>query len=518
MTTPDLPVELWLEILSYLPRSALRKTMGVNRMLFEMAFNDIYEEVRLIAADKEMVKTLKQLSHQNISQRVKFLLIRPAFLPGIDEVPTEGSTSSSKVYSWHYFKNRFHKPEGATLPNEHLHDPAYLVLEAASKGINNCMNLREVSIVIYDHSLTPAFRDFYQSLWLSNSLGPRLQKLSIETTQTKLPALLGPITANTHVLNNLYELGFMFGPTRFTPSPAEVHASRKALEKLLQKLKSQLTSLTFSSSAYIDFDQMLQLVPQLPLLRRISLSVSFNSRNFPSFFGPLFDFIQNSPALQKLEIRSSPRNIAVLFGPDIQYGLWLLGLGANCFQTLRLPLLETLHLEIPASPFLSTNVLFDAGKASFLSSISKVASNLKSLVFEGKDHSPADIKSMIDGLVMKDATPTLTNLEFPCENLTAEVFDLLASKLPTLRSLTIHPTTIGAAQETYRETNAFYDTMESRRYNSWALEKIRITSISYSCEMKLGHPDQVTMRKVVGCFPKRVIVDNEYLCDCLAIY
>jgi len=61
MPTPDLPVELWLEILGYLPRSALHKMIGVNRLLFELALDDLYEEIRLISDDKSMLKTFKQL-------------------------------------------------------------------------------------------------------------------------------------------------------------------------------------------------------------------------------------------------------------------------------------------------------------------------------------------------------------------------------------------------------------------------------------------------------------------------
>lgn len=61
MPTPDLPVELWLEILTYLPRSTLHKLIGVNRTLFELALNDLYEEVRLISDDKDMEKTFNQL-------------------------------------------------------------------------------------------------------------------------------------------------------------------------------------------------------------------------------------------------------------------------------------------------------------------------------------------------------------------------------------------------------------------------------------------------------------------------
>jgi len=60
-TSPDLPVELWLHILSNVPRSHLHNLLGVNRLLFELAMNDLYEEVRLISEDKETKKVLEQL-------------------------------------------------------------------------------------------------------------------------------------------------------------------------------------------------------------------------------------------------------------------------------------------------------------------------------------------------------------------------------------------------------------------------------------------------------------------------
>ena len=60
-TTPDLPVELWIEILSYLPRTALHKLIGVNRFLFELALDDIYEGVRFIEGDKETEKIFLQM-------------------------------------------------------------------------------------------------------------------------------------------------------------------------------------------------------------------------------------------------------------------------------------------------------------------------------------------------------------------------------------------------------------------------------------------------------------------------
>lgn len=57
----DLPVEIWLEILSYLPQSFLYKLMGLNRVLFNLAMKHKYEEVRFMTDDKSQLKTFEKL-------------------------------------------------------------------------------------------------------------------------------------------------------------------------------------------------------------------------------------------------------------------------------------------------------------------------------------------------------------------------------------------------------------------------------------------------------------------------
>jgi hypothetical protein len=59
----DLPLELWFHILSFLPRGYVRKMIGINRMLFEIAMDDIYKEVRFISDGRHMITTFKQLKY-----------------------------------------------------------------------------------------------------------------------------------------------------------------------------------------------------------------------------------------------------------------------------------------------------------------------------------------------------------------------------------------------------------------------------------------------------------------------
>ncbi len=65
MPASDFPPELWSEIVAYLPRCDMRKMIGVNRFLFELALNDIYEEVRFTSDDKTMERVFEQLRYAN---------------------------------------------------------------------------------------------------------------------------------------------------------------------------------------------------------------------------------------------------------------------------------------------------------------------------------------------------------------------------------------------------------------------------------------------------------------------
>ena len=57
-TTVDLPPELWLEILSYLPRIYVQRMMGVSRTCYALALAEIFRKLDLIHSDS---RTMRQL-------------------------------------------------------------------------------------------------------------------------------------------------------------------------------------------------------------------------------------------------------------------------------------------------------------------------------------------------------------------------------------------------------------------------------------------------------------------------
>jgi len=61
LNVPDLPLEIWMEILSYLPRGFVRRMIGINRLLFELGMNEIYKEVYLMEHEGVGLETLGQI-------------------------------------------------------------------------------------------------------------------------------------------------------------------------------------------------------------------------------------------------------------------------------------------------------------------------------------------------------------------------------------------------------------------------------------------------------------------------
>ena len=112
------------------------------------------------------------------------------------------------------------KNPSSVVSKDPLHDSTFGILEAAKKAVRSCPNLREITIVLHDHALTPLFMSFLYSMWASESIGAQLQKLTIDTTVVKLPLLLNPIIKHSGALLNLVEFDlniYIYFPYRREP-------------------------------------------------------------------------------------------------------------------------------------------------------------------------------------------------------------------------------------------------------------------------------------------------------------
>jgi hypothetical protein len=64
MPAPELPIELWIEVTKYLPRSQIRKLFPLNRALLSIALDEIYKEGCLVdGSDSERIRFLARIKY-----------------------------------------------------------------------------------------------------------------------------------------------------------------------------------------------------------------------------------------------------------------------------------------------------------------------------------------------------------------------------------------------------------------------------------------------------------------------
>lgn len=186
--TADLPAELWLIILSLLPPHYLRKMMSISRILFEIALDDMYNELQIVSDDQQMVHTLDQLRHPNIGRRVRHIYIRPDFFPGAEE-----HARLERFTAREASKTLLCLPVGCLAWIPHAPPPlleaikrSTIILEVAQVAITQCSHVENVTIVLRDliEAPIPSFAPFLQSMW--SSLGPRIRRLTVHATLAKL--------------------------------------------------------------------------------------------------------------------------------------------------------------------------------------------------------------------------------------------------------------------------------------------------------------------------------------------
>ncbi|KAH9475292.1 hypothetical protein JR316_0012403 [Psilocybe cubensis] len=488
MTTSDLPTELWLEILSYLPRSTLRKMIGVNRTLFELALNDLYEEVRLISDDKETVKTFKQLHHSGVSKRVRHLFIRPAFLPGIGEIDSKNGRGtkierriSSRLSS---FSNLVRWSPSEPLRNQ-IEDPSFGILPIARKAVKSCPNLREITITVHDHVATSMFMSFLDSLWASDSIGPNLRKISIDTVVEKIPIFLKPLTMQAKVLTNLEEFNLTLSISRYKHTSTDWYFATQALVSLFTEFRSTLTKVSFASMVIADLGAIFSSLPRLPKLKTFEFCAITNSNTLPNPEGLTRFVSMHQSSLQTVTIKPYSRHVSFHHSDDT-YTVWLNqqepvdSPKLYSFSQLVLPQLQSLDIGLRdfgrymIEPNLSTRRL--------LPDLHQIAPNLVKLVMTDVKLSTNRLMEILDSLTPRvDIPPKL------------EVFDMLSQKLPKLNALTLQYDQLSMPDSgnRFQDLRKFSDAMQARSYSQWSLRYLQLLKPS-PCGR--GHPSIPDMK------------------------
>ncbi|KAF5319465.1 hypothetical protein D9619_008773 [Psilocybe cf. subviscida] len=396
MPTPDLPIELWLKILTYLPRSALHKMIGLNRLLFELALNDLYEEVRFISDDKNMRKAFDQLS-------------KPAFLPAVDDSNQIRSTLRAIIG----IKGTI---SGSTF-------------DLATRAVKSCPNLNQVTLIVHDHAIVPEFKRFLGTLWAQESI----QRVAIDTTVAKIPILLQPI----EMAHNLTEFDINISVSRFPATPTECHFASKALVAMMIAFKSNLTALTFSSLVPMEFEELFESFPRLLKLRKFEFLVVFNVQTIPNAEGLTRFVARHSTTLETLILRPHARQVSLAIS-DHSYSIWL------DHKPLQKPsrVYSLTQISLPNLRTFDVGIREPSPTTSALPPISRFAPSLTKLVVSNAKLSQNQLLLLLDGAAKPGTSCSLEDFSFESYDLTSTLFDTLAEGIPSLKRLEISYTSL----------------------------------------------------------------------------
>ncbi|KAF8152220.1 hypothetical protein B0H34DRAFT_724374 [Crassisporium funariophilum] len=522
----DLPAELWLKILGYLPKGTARKMIGVNRFLFELALDDLYQEIKLIHDDETTLKTFKQLHHTNIANRVHSCLIYPEFLPPHDD-ETQYLTSTHQKKVPKFLRRVSNNQNGQTL------------LETAKHALRLCPNIEEVTIIL-DHYrvMTSSCKTFLSSLWSPTSIGRNLRKLAIDTAPSHSEMVERSLVKHSRALSKLQELELTL-----TIEAHDDHDAPSAMlhfSLVISAFKSTLTSVTITARARMQYDSrsFLRFLPFIPNLRKFSLECHYDvaSRADPDQPDALGTFLdKHSSTLEHLTIESSSYEHEYAFEdlltrwlsePDQQPN------DSTClkdrgFSQMVLPKLHTLEIGLSVSwsnNYSESPSGFINNKPSrkLVSNLKEIAPNLISLVL--LPHvalAPIRVSQLANSLTkpLNDGNAgvafNLEKLSLFSRNLYPELFDMFSASLPRLKSL--HLRTRGTAgrrrEEGIQIKKDFRSDMEKRHYPHWELRYLRIVD-GPNAWCPVVHPDITAMKVVKRCLSNNLTLDFAFHCPC----
>lgn len=510
--TPDLPVELWLEILSYHPPHFISKMVGVNRFLHEMAMNWRYEEVRLVGCDKRDEIIFEQLRDENVGKRLRHLYIRPSFLPALDGGPSASShwerqqslyASVTRLSNWVDTKIRRSRSgplsppcedTAGTLEVDLSEDFGNKLFKTAVASIVHCSNLSELSIVVYDHLITPAFSAFLAAL--ASVVGTNLRRLAVHTTVTKLPTLLGGITAKAAQVPNLGELDLIIVNSRFAVTSDEAKTATDAMVAFCRRFKATLSRISLSTVEKFDLSPFLGRVGVLPHLRRLELSIVMCSLTL-SDDADLETFLKrNASTLEHLVLNPRPKFTA--FFP-LQDKL-------QAFIDSHLP-----NLRLSNVRSFETGLCFRNPDGYPKQLLQRTFPNLRSLALTEYLQNE-NFASVMDDIAKSGCA--LEELKIMVPEFSPEVLDAIALKGATIRTLelTMDTHSLMGMHQGPGTWGLSYGEIESRRYPHWALRRLRIGKPGTCREI---HPSKGFADAVASTIVDREVEkDMERRCFC----
>ncbi|KAK7463521.1 hypothetical protein VKT23_006869 [Stygiomarasmius scandens] len=431
MVQPQLPLELWLYIVQFIPEAVLRRQLlGVNRFFYEISMDLRYRQVELQTLKPATSKVISRLSDPHVGKRVRSLTVSPDFRFYGQTRPV---SLLNRITSALYYTFRL--------------QPVFRPEEEATKALINILpGLTNVTTFTIDsHSWGPHsgpdLPDFLQTAW--SSFGSNLKKLSLRGHASSFHTIIQS-KPSFPLLEELF-LELIDNPLN-PDRVCETKLMVTDVAPFINTLASQLITLTIWSWGTSDLSDFFLKLEEFPLLASFNLQTAF-PKTFTIDPSGLARFLQkHCPTLERFVLRLNTAPSALQTLSEQTLGHWM----KDCFAPVTFNRLRELHMY----PTFQSE-----GMGALVLCIQRSQSTLTNLVVRDRYLDLGEVEMIVTSL-----SAGLQFLRLNVKSLTPELLDVV-SGLSGLKSLSLF---IGNV------SSDFIGDMETRLYEHWKLENIGV--------------------------------------------
>ncbi|KAJ7928957.1 hypothetical protein B0H13DRAFT_2652864 [Mycena leptocephala] len=450
----EIPTEIWLYIASFIPNDEILEFTGVNIHFYNLALEIRYSTIRIESVNLYTEKLLYRLRDPAVASRVRRLVVRPVInLHKPEPSAVVPATFWQRVTSG-YATGRKQPPS-----IDHVIDSLVQVFP----GLINLTRF-EVEAWDFDYDL----QNFFRSAW--SSVGRQLETISMAGR----PENFRQFVDSNPQLVSCTALSLQF---THELDPMAV-AAVDEIAPFINSLSPQLQSLKIWSWSTLDLSALFLNLGHFPQLHNFHLRAPFN-KAFSDPTGLTTILEANSATLDTIELRLNPAGSAMDPNSEQLLGKWLSSHRLNPSVLTNLKLLRMYPTTLSSG--------FDG----LVMYIERSANTLTALAVQDRYLDLDEVEALIAPVSHRGVDDGLETLRLNVRVWNAKFFDLLALKLPGLKSLSLY---VGGSHPHRAATELFFTEMQTHSYKSWKLRDIGIWQ--GGAEVPSG-----TMRHLANCIP-----------------
>ncbi|KAJ7707625.1 hypothetical protein B0H17DRAFT_1033298 [Mycena rosella] len=456
----EIPPEIWLYISSFIPNDELLSLAGVNIHFYNLALDRRYSTIRIEAMNATTDKLLRHLRDPAVASRVRRLVVRPV-------INLHADTAYAAPSFWQRISTVTGRKQLPASPSiERAIDALILVFPGLS-------NLTRFEVESWDMSPDYDLQRFFSNAW--TSFGRQLEVIAMagrpEAFRQFVASNPEPVSCTALSLQFTHELDT-------TAATVLDGILVNSVAPFVNSLAPRLESLKIWSWSTLDLSALFLNLGVFPQLRDFHLRAPFN-KAFPNGTGLTRLLEDNSSSLDTIELRLNPAGSAMDPSSEQLLAEWFMSHEAHPSVLTNLKLLRMYPTTL--------SIGFDA----LVRYTERSADTLTTLAVKDRYLNLDEVEALITPVAHRHADDGLQSLRLNVRVWSVELFDLLALKLPGLKSLSLY---VGGSHPHRAATELFFTGMQTHSFMSWKLRDIGVWQ--GGSEVPSG-----TMRLLAYCIP-----------------